>query len=96
MEDITEPECGFEDVKIKIHKTAICGTDIHIYNWDHWAQQTIVVPMVIGHEYAGEIVELGSHVHGLEIGQRVSGKAILIVVFAGTALQASYTCVVIQ
>ena len=52
--------------------------------------------MVIGHEYAGEIVELGSHVHGLEIGQRVSGKAILFVVFAGTALQASYICVVIQ
>ncbi len=78
IEDIAVPECGFEDVKIKIHKTSICGTDIHIYNWDDWAQQTIAVPMTIGHEYAGEIVELGSHVHGFSIGQRVSGEGHII------------------
>lgn len=78
MEDTAEPECGAEDVKIKIHKTSICGTDIHIYNWDDWAQQTIAVPMTIGHEYAGEIVELGSHVRGLKVGQRVSGEGHIV------------------
>lgn len=78
VEDISEPECESEDVKIKIHKTAICGTDIHIYNWDDWAQQTIQVPMTIGHEYAGEIVELGSHVRGFKVGQRVSGEGHIV------------------
>ncbi len=78
MEDIAAPECGSEDVRIKIHKTAICGTDIHIYNWDEWARQTITVPMAIGHEYSGEIVELGSHVRGFEIGQRVSGEGHIV------------------
>lgn len=78
MEEIAEPECDSEDVKIKIHKTAICGTDIHIYNWDNWAQQTIAVPMTIGHEYAGEIVELGSHVRGLKVGQRASGEGHIV------------------
>jgi threonine 3-dehydrogenase len=78
IEDIAIPECGSEDVKIKIHKTGICGTDIHIYNWDDWAQQTIAVPMTIGHEYAGEIIELGSHVRGFKIGQRVSGEGHIV------------------
>ncbi|MEE8365184.1 MAG: L-threonine 3-dehydrogenase [Gammaproteobacteria bacterium] len=78
IEDIAMPECGSEDVKIKIHKTGICGTDIHIYNWDDWAQQTIAVPMTIGHEYAGEIVELGSHVRGFKLGQRVSGEGHIV------------------
>lgn len=78
MEDTAEPECGAEDVKIKIRKTSICGTDIHIYNWDDWAQQTIAVPMTIGHEYAGEIVELGSHVRGFKVGQRVSGEGHIV------------------
>lgn len=68
------PEVGPNDVKIEIHKTAICGTDIHIYNWDDWAQKTIPVPMHVGHEYVGRVVEIGSHVRGFEVGDRVSGE----------------------
>jgi threonine 3-dehydrogenase len=68
------PEMGHNDVMIKIHSTAICGTDVHIYNWDEWAQKTIPVPMIVGHEYAGEIVDMGSEVTGLKIGDRVSGE----------------------
>ncbi len=78
LEDVPVPECGAEDVMIKIHKTAICGTDIHIYDWNEWAQQTIPVPMTVGHEYAGELVELGSHVRGLSVGQRVSGEGHIV------------------
>ena len=74
LEDMPEPEIGNNDVLVKIIKTAICGTDIHIYNWDEWAQKTIPVPMITGHEYAGEIVELGSNIDDLEIGDIVSGE----------------------
>ncbi|HVV69289.1 MAG TPA: L-threonine 3-dehydrogenase [Gammaproteobacteria bacterium] len=74
MTDIPIPDIGHNDVLIKIKKTAICGTDIHIYNWDHWASQTIPVPMTIGHEFVGEIVELGSEVTGYKVGDRVSGE----------------------
>ena len=74
MEDVPMPRVGHNDVLIKIHKTAICGTDVHIYNWDAWSQQTIPVPMTVGHEFAGEVVEFGSEVKGFEIGQRVSGE----------------------
>lgn len=74
MTDVPEPAVGHNDIKIKIHKTAICGTDIHIYNWDDWAQKTIPVPMVVGHEYAGEIVEVGKEVRGYKVGDRVSGE----------------------
>lgn len=74
MEDIPEPRVGHNDVLIKIKKTAICGTDIHIFNWDEWAQKTIPVPMAVGHEYVGEIVEIGSEVKGYAIGDRVSGE----------------------
>ncbi|HET7203303.1 MAG TPA: L-threonine 3-dehydrogenase, partial [Steroidobacteraceae bacterium] len=74
MESVPEPKVGPNDVLIKIRKTAICGTDIHIYNWDHWAQKTIPVPMHMGHEYVGEIVQIGSEVQGFEIGDRVSGE----------------------
>ncbi len=73
-QDVEKPKLGHNDVLIKIKKTAICGTDIHIYNWDEWAQKTIPVPMTVGHEYVGTIVEMGSEVQGLEIGQRVSGE----------------------
>jgi len=69
-----EPEIGNNDVLVKIKKTAICGTDIHIYNWDEWAQKTIPIPMITGHEYAGEIVELGSNVSDLKVGDIVSGE----------------------
>lgn len=74
MEEVQAPEYGVNDVLIKIKKTAICGTDIHIYSWDDWAQATIPVPMTVGHEFYGEIAALGSEVKGLEIGQRVSGE----------------------
>ena len=74
MEDVPLPTYGVNDVLIKIKKTAICGTDIHIYTWDDWAQATIPVPMTVGHEFYGEIVEMGSEVKGLHLGQRVSGE----------------------
>lgn len=74
LEDVARPEPGHNDVLIKVHKTAICGTDIHIFNWDEWAKQTVPVPLTIGHEFVGEIVSLGSEVEGLEVGQRVSGE----------------------
>ena len=74
MEDVPAPTLGPNDVLIKIKKTAICGTDIHIYKWDEWAQRTIPVPMTIGHEFMGEIVELGSAVTGFQTGDRVSGE----------------------
>ncbi|MCU9836284.1 L-threonine 3-dehydrogenase [Ruegeria sp. WL0004] len=72
------PEIGPDDVLIRINKTGICGTDIHIWNWDEWAAHTVPVPMITGHEFAGEIVELGRDVTGLRIGQRVSGEGHLI------------------
>ena len=74
MEDVPMPKYGVNDVLIKIEKTAICGTDIHIYTWDEWAQATIPVPMTVGHEFYGKIVEVGSEVQGLKPGQRVSGE----------------------
>ena len=72
------PEIGADDVLVKVRKTGICGTDIHIFNWDDWAQRTVPVPMVVGHEYAGEIAALGDNVRGLKIGQRVSGEGHVI------------------
>ena len=78
FEDVPEPQVGPNDVKIKIHKTAICGTDLHIYNWDEWSQKTIQTPRVIGHEYVGEIVELGTNVKGWQIGQMVSGEGHIV------------------
>ena len=76
--DAPVPEIGPDDVLIRINKTGICGTDIHIWNWDAWSQRTVPVPMITGHEFAGEIVELGRHVTDLKIGQRVSGEGHLI------------------
>jgi threonine 3-dehydrogenase len=74
MEDRPIPEIGVDDVLVKVHKTGICGTDVHIYNWDEWASKTVPVPMITGHEYAGEIAALGANVRNLAIGQRVSGE----------------------
>lgn len=74
MEDVPKPAVGHNDVLIKVRKTGICGTDIHIYNWDAWSQKTIPVPMHIGHEFMGEVVELGSEVTGFAVGDRVSGE----------------------
>ena len=74
MTDVEKPTMGHNDLLIKIRKTAICGTDMHIYNWDDWAQATIPVPMVVGHEYVGEVVDMGQEVRGFSIGDRVSGE----------------------
>src|SRR5574343_892616 len=78
MERRPVPEIGPDDVLIRIRKTGICGTDIHIWNWDDWAARTVPVPLVTGHEFAGEIVEMGRNVEGLSIGQRCSGEGHLI------------------
>ncbi|MBP1639348.1 MAG: L-threonine 3-dehydrogenase [Bacteroidetes bacterium] len=74
MEDIPMPHVGINDVLIKIRKTAICGTDLHIYKWDEWSQQTIKTPMTIGHEYVGEVVDKGRGVRNIQIGDRVTGE----------------------
>jgi len=74
LEEVPIPEYGNNDLLIKIKKTAICGTDLHIYNWDEWAQRTIKTPMTIGHEFVGEVVAKGVNVKGFEIGDRVSGE----------------------
>ncbi len=74
LEDVPEPTYGHSDVLIKIKKTAICGTDLHIYNWDAWSQKTIKTPMVIGHEFVGEVVAVGESVKNFKPGQRVSGE----------------------
>ena len=74
LEDVPLPEVGINDVLIKVRRTAICGTDMHIHNWDDWAQKTIPVPMVVGHEFVGDIVEVGSNVIDFRPGQTVSGE----------------------
>ncbi|MXY08725.1 MAG: L-threonine 3-dehydrogenase [Rhodothermaceae bacterium] len=74
MKDVPEPELGISDVLIKVKRAAICGTDMHIYNWDDWAQNTIPIPMVVGHEFVGEIIEVGSNVIDFHPGQIVSGE----------------------
>lgn len=74
MTDVAMPVVGPNDVLVKVKKTAICGTDIHIYDWDSWAQEHIPVPLTIGHEFVGEVVEIGNEVQGYHIGQRVSGE----------------------
>ena len=78
MVDTSRPEVGANDVLIKVKRSAICGTDVHIYNWDDWAQRTIPVPMTVGHEFSGEIVEIGAEVHlehfNMKIGDRVSAE----------------------
>ena len=78
LQELPIPEVGPGDVKIKITKTAICGTDIHIFNWDAWAAATIPYPMTVGHEFVGVIEELGAGVDGFDIGQRVSGEGHIV------------------
>ena len=78
LEDVPMPEVGNNDVLVKVQKTAICGTDIHIYNWDAWAQKTIPVPMTTGHEFAGVIAEMGQNVTDLEIGDVVSAEGHIV------------------
>src|SRR6201987_3588880 len=74
LEDVPRPEIGVNDVLIRVDRTGICGTDIHIYKWDEWARRTIPVPMVVGHEFVGEIVEVGSNVSDFHPGELVSGE----------------------
>ena len=74
MQDIRRPEPGHNDVLIRVSKTAICGTDMHIYNWDEWAAKTIPVPMAVGHEFVGVVEAVGSEVQGIAVGDRVSGE----------------------
>ncbi len=74
LEDVPEPSLGINDVKIRVDKTGICGTDVHIHRWDAWAQRTIPVPLVIGHEFVGEVAEVGSNVTGFQPGDTVSGE----------------------
>jgi threonine 3-dehydrogenase len=74
LEDVPRPVVGHNDVLVKVKKTGICGTDIHIYTWDEWSQRTIPVPMHIGHEFVGEVAEVGSEVTGFQPGDRVSGE----------------------
>lgn len=78
LQNVPIPDIGPDDVLIQINKTGICGTDIHIWNWDDWAQKTVPVPLITGHEFAGQIVEMGRDVEGLQIGQRCSGEGHLI------------------
>ncbi|MCP5087506.1 MAG: L-threonine 3-dehydrogenase [Rhodobacteraceae bacterium] len=78
METVPVPEVGSRDVLIRVKKSAICGTDVHIWNWDEWSQKTVPVPLVTGHEFCGEVVEVGSSVTEFEIGQRVSGEGHII------------------
>lgn len=74
LEEVPVPECGINDVLIRVDRTGICGTDLHIYKWDAWAQKTIPVPMVVGHEFVGEIVAVGDNVHDFFPGEIVSGE----------------------
>ncbi|MEI6386348.1 MAG: L-threonine 3-dehydrogenase [Spirochaetota bacterium] len=78
MEDVPMPRVGIGDILIKVKKTAICGTDVHIYKWDAWSQRTIKTPMVIGHEFVGEIVEIGPEVKGWKLGERVSAEGHIV------------------
>jgi threonine 3-dehydrogenase len=74
LEDVPVPEIGINDVLIRVRKTGICGTDLHIHAWDSWAERTIPVPMVVGHEFVGEVVEFGSNVSDFQAGDLVSGE----------------------
>ena len=78
LRDEPTPQIGIDDILINVAKTGICGTDLHIWKWDEWAQKTIPVPMVVGHEFAGRVVEVGSHVRTVKVGDRVSGEGHLI------------------
>jgi threonine 3-dehydrogenase len=76
--NVERPIPGYNDVLIRLRQTAICGTDMHIWNWDSWAEQTIPVPMTVGHEYVGHITEMGEGVQGFSIGDRVSGEGHIV------------------
>ena len=72
--DAPVPPVGHNDILVKIEYTSLCGTDMHIYNWNEWAQRTVPVPLIVGHEFMGKVVEMGQEVQGLSVGDRVSGE----------------------
>ncbi len=78
LEDIPEPQIGINDVLIRVRRTSICGTDVHIYNWDEWARKTIPVPMAVGHEFMGTVAAVGSNAEGFKVGDLVSGEGHLV------------------
>lgn len=78
IDDAPIPEIDDDEILIKIKKSAICGTDLHIYNWDEWSQKTVPVPMIVGHEYIGEVAQIGSRVQGFKEGERVSGEGHIV------------------
>ena len=87
--DVPVPEVGVNDVLIKIKKTAICGTDLHIYKWDEWSQKTIKTPMTIGHEYVGVVEKVGPGVRNIQVGDRVTGEGHIA---CGPAATAAVAC----
>src|SRR5438045_6562706 len=74
LDDVPEPDVNINDVLIRVERTGICGTDLHIFKWDDWAQKTIPVPMVVGHEFVGAVVQTGPNVHDIKVGDLVSGE----------------------
>ena len=78
MEEVPEPDVGINDVLIRVHRTGICGTDLHIHSWDAWAQEAVPTPLVVGHEFAGEVVSVGSNVSDFQPGDIVSGEGHLV------------------
>ena len=78
LTDLPIPEYGEDDVLVKVEKTAICGTDVHIYNWDAWSRATIHTPMIIGHEFVGRVAAFGRHVHDVREGDLVSGEGHIV------------------
>ena len=78
LEEVPQPQVGINDVLIRVDRTGICGTDLHIYKWDDWAAKTIKPPMIIGHEYVGTVVEVGGNVTDFKPGQLVTGEGHLI------------------
>lgn len=92
LEQVPVPTPGPNEVLIKLEKTAICGTDLHIYLWDEWSQRTIKPGLTIGHEFVGRVAELGSAVTGYQVGQRVSAEGTSCAAIAATAVAAARTC----
>src|SRR5258708_1022559 len=78
LAEVPVPKVGVNDVLVKIKKTSICGTDVHIYNWDTWAQKTIKAPMTIGHEFVGEVAAIGDNVAGFNLGELVTGEGHIV------------------
>src|SRR5664280_1627125 len=78
LQEVPVPAVGDDEVLIRVLKTAICGTDVHIYEWDEWAQRTVSVPLIAGHEFVGRIVELGDGVRGLELGELATGEGHIV------------------